>query len=234
MMDTAAPVRTRPRADIPPLEPGDQMTAAEFERRFDAMPGLKKAELIRGIVYMPSPVRLDQHGEPHADMIGWLAMYKAFTPGVRGGDNSTVRLDDLNEPQPDVLLLIPPAAGGQSTVSADGYVTGAPELVCEVASSSRSFDLGVKLQLYRQFGVREYVVWRVGDDAIDWFALRGDRYEPLPTGPDGLYRSEVFPGLWLDPAALIAGDMGRVLAVVQQGTAAPEHQAFVRRLAGTP
>jgi Uma2 family endonuclease len=230
----AAPVRTRPRAEIPPLEAGDRMTAAEFERRYDAMPGLKKAELLQGVVYMPSPVRLDQHGEPHSDMIGWLAMYRAFTRGLRGGDNSTVRLDDQNEPQPDILLLIPASAGGQSTVSADGYVIGAPEMVCEVASSSRSYDLGVKLNVYRQFGVREYVVWRVGDDAIDWFVLRGDWYEQLPPGPDGLLRSEVFPGLWLDPAALIAGDMGRVLTVVQQGCATPEHEAFVRRLAGTP
>jgi Uma2 family endonuclease len=235
MIDTpAAPIRTRPKAEYPPLEAGDRMTATEFERRYAAMPGLKKAELLRGVVYMPSPVRLDQHGEPHADMIGWLGFYKAFTRGVRGGDNSTVRLDDLNEPQPDILLLIPASAGGQSTVSVDGYVTGAPELVCEVASSSRSYDLGVKLDVYREFGVREYVVWRVGDDAIDWFALRGGRYEPLPPGPDGILRSEVFPGLWLDPAALIAGDMGRVLAVVQQGAAAPEHQAFVQRLARTP
>lgn len=233
-MDTAVPVGARSRAAIPPLEAGDEMTAAEFERRYNSMPELKKAELLRGIVYMPSPVRLDQHGEPHSDMIGWLTMYKAFTPGVRGGDNSTVRLDEKNEPQPDILLLIPQSAGGQSTVSADGYVTGAPELVCEVASSSRSYDLGVKLGVYRDFGVREYVVWRVGDDAIDWFVLRGDRYEPLSRGPDGIFRSEVFPGLWLDPAALIAGDLARVLAVVQQGAALPEHAAFVRRLAGTP
>jgi Uma2 family endonuclease len=210
------------------------MTAAEFERRYNAMPELKKAELLRGIVYMPSPVRLTQHGEPHSDMIGWLTMYKAFTPGIRGGDNSTVRLDEKNEPQPDILLLVPSSAGGQSTVSGDGYVTGAPELVCEVASSSRSYDLGVKLGVYRDFGVREYVVWRVGDDAIDWFVLRGDRYEPLLGGPDRIYRSEVFPGLWLDSDALIAGDLARVMAVVQQGAGSPEHAAFVRRLAGTP
>jgi Uma2 family endonuclease len=234
MMDTAAPVHTRSRAEIPPLEAGDEMTAAEFERRYNAMPELKKAELLRGIVYMPSPVRLTQHGEPHSDMIGWLTMYKAFTPGIRGGDNSTVRLDEKNEPQPDILLLVPSSAGGQSTVSGDGYVTGAPELVCEVASSSRSYDLGVKLGVYRDFGVREYVVWRVGDDAIDWFVLRGDRYEPLLGGPDRIYRSEVFPGLWLDSDALIAGDLARVMAVVQQGAGSPEHAAFVRRLAGTP
>lgn len=234
MMDTAAPVRTRPKVEPPPLEAGDRMTAAEFERRFDAMPELKKAELLRGVVYMPSPVRLDHHGEPHADMVSWLGMYKAFTPGVRTGDNSTTRLDDLNEPQPDILILIPASAGGQSTVSPDDYVTGPPELVCEIASSSRSYDLGVKLDVYREFGVREYVVWRVGDDAIDWFVLRGDHYESLPPSQDGICRSEIFPGLWLDPAALIAGDMARVLAIVQQGAASPEHATFVRRLAGTP
>jgi Uma2 family endonuclease len=233
MIDGATvPIRTRPRVEPSPLEPGDRMTATEFERRYDAMPDLKKAELLRGIVYTPSPVRLDHHGEPHADMIGWLGMYKAFTPGVRGGDNSTVRLDELNEPQPDILLLIPASAGGQSTISPDDYVTGAPELVCEIASSSRSYDLGVKLEVYREFGVREYVVWRVGDDAIDWYILRTGRYELLQPDPDGIYRSGIFPGLWLDPTALVAGDMGRVLVVVQQGAATAEHEAFVRRLAG--
>src|SRR5205807_9315194 len=109
-------------------------------------------------------------------------------------------------------------------------VAGAPELAVEVASSSASYDLHVKLEIYRERGVREYLAWRVGDRAVDWLALRGDRYEPIAPGPDGILRSEVFPGLWLDPAALAAGDGPRLIAVLQQGLASPEHAAFVARL----
>jgi Uma2 family endonuclease len=201
------------------------------------MPQLKKAELIEGVVYVPSPVRYLQHGSPHAHLIGWLTQYAAHTPGVGVADNSSVRLDLDNEPQPDALLLIDPACGGQSRLSADGYIEGAPELVAEVASSSVSYDLHAKLHVYRRNGVREYVVWRVLERDIDWFVLRAGQYERLPLDTDGLLRSEVFAGLWLDPAALVQGELARVLAMVQQGLASPEHAAFVTRLrppAATP
>jgi Uma2 family endonuclease len=196
------------------------------------MPHVKKAELLRGVVYMPSPVRMDQHGEPQADLVGWLGWYKAATPGVRAADNATVLLGPEDEPQPDALLMIPGALGGQSVVGVQGYLEGAPELAAEVASSSASYDLHVKLAVYREHGVREYLVWRVRDETIDWFALRGDRYEPLAPGADGILRSEVFPGLWLDPGALLGGDGARLVAVLQAGLASPEHAAFVERLAG--
>lgn len=213
-----------------PLEPGDRLTRDEFERRYDAMPHLKKAELIEGVVYMPSPVRLRRHGRPHFRLIAWLGLYEGSTPGLIGGDNSTARLDLDNEPQPDALLLIDPALGGQARISVDDYVEMAPEMVGEVSASSASFDLHTKLQVYRRNGVREYIVWRVLDQQIDWFVLRGGQFQPLAVDPTGLLRSEVFPGLWLDPAALIRGDMPRVFAVVQQGLASPEHAEFVRRL----
>jgi Uma2 family endonuclease len=219
-----------PSGPVLPLEAGDRLTREEFERRYDAMPDLKKAELIEGVVYMPSPVRQRRHGRPHHHLSGWVAVYEAATPGVEGGDNSTIRLDMDNEPQPDLLLFIDPARGGQVRISADDYVEDAPELVAEVASSSASYDLHTKLEVYRRNGVREYIVWRVLDGQLDWFVLRGGRYEPLAPGPDGVLRSEVFPGLWLDPAALAGGDLARVLAMVQQGTTTPEHAAFVGRL----
>ena len=133
-----------PRSTPPPLENGDRLTRAEFERRYEAMPRKSKAELIEGVVYMPSPVGLRRHGEPHGLVIGWLAYYKARTPGLILGDNSTVRMDLDNEPQPDVLLLIDPDRGGQARISADDYVEGAPELVAEIASSSASYDLNAK------------------------------------------------------------------------------------------
>ena len=166
---------------IPILENGDRLTRAEFERRYEAMPELKKAELIEGVVYMPSPVRHHHHGIPHSHMVIWLGLYKVRTPGLVISDNSTVRLDLDNEPQPDVQLLVDPALGGQTTVSDDDYVEGAPELVVEVASSSASYDLGTKKDAFCRNGVREYVVWRVLDGEIDWFVLReGGSTRPWP------------------------------------------------------
>jgi Uma2 family endonuclease len=212
------------------LENGDRLTRAEFERRYESMPDLKKAELIEGVVYVPSPVRHRQHGSPHAHLISLLGQYAAHTPGVEVGDNSSVRLDLDNEPQPDALLFIDPTRGGQVRISDDGIIEGAPELVAEVASSSVSYDLHAKLHVYRRNGVREYIVWRVLEREIDWFVLRDGQYERRPMDAQGLVRSEVFPGLWLDPAALIRGDLATVLAVVQQGLASPEHDAFVARL----
>jgi Uma2 family endonuclease len=222
---------------LPALENGDRLTRAEFERRYDAMPQLKKAELVEGVVYVPSPVRHRQHGSPHAHLIGWLGQYVAHTPGVEVGDNSSVRLDQDNEPQPDALLFIDPACGGQIRISVDGIIEGAPELVAEVASSSVSYDLHAKLQVYRRSGILEYIVWRVLEREIDWFVLRAGQYERMPVDAEGLLQSQVFAGLWLDPVALVGSDLAAVLATVQQGLASPEHAALVNRLhppAATP
>src|SRR2546427_7660206 len=146
---------------IPPLEPGDRLTRPEFERRYAAMPHLKKAELLEGIVYMPSPVCHADHGRPHFNVIGWLGRYCDETPGVEGGDNSSLRLDLDNEPQPDAFLMIQAACGGHARIDEDDYVAGGPELIAEVAASSVSYDLGDKQNVYRRSGVREYVIWRV-------------------------------------------------------------------------
>ena len=222
----AAPRKT-PR--VPPLEPGDHLTRDEFERRYDAMPGLKKAELIEGVVYLPSPIRQPRLSSPRVDLIGWLGSYRVYTPGVEGGVNCTVRLDPNNEPQPDTLLLIEPDYGGQVRISDDDLIVGAPELMADVAAREAA-DLETKLRVFRRNGVREYLVWRVLDQAIDWFILRQGNYDSLPPGADGVYRSEVFPGLWLDAAALVRRDLAAVLRVLQQGLASPEHAAFVARL----
>lgn len=216
--------------DIPPLEPGDRLTRDEFERRYEAMPHLKKAELIEGVVYMPSPVRMYRHGTPQSHLITWLGTYRAGTPGVETADNTTARLDLDNEPQPDAMLLIEPSCGGQVKVSEDDYVEGSPELVAEVASSSVSFDLHTKFNVYRRCGVKEYVVWRVRDRAVDWFVLTAGAYQRLTPDADGVFRSCVFPGLWLDPQAMLSGELARVLAVLHTGVASPEHGQFVSRL----
>jgi Uma2 family endonuclease len=216
-------------ASIPPLEPGDRLSRAEFERRYEAMPNLKKAELIEGVVYMPSPVRLRRHGSPHFNIIFWLGLYKAATRGVTGADNTSVRLDLDNEPQPDAVLLIDPDKGGQAKVSLDDYIEKAPELVAEIAASTASYDLHTKLHIYRRNGVREYIVWRVLDGEIDWFVLRDGEFVRLSLEA-GVYRSEVFPGLWLDAAALIRGDLKSVQEVIERGLASSDYAAFVARL----
>ena len=214
----------------PLLEPGDHLTREEFERRYDAMPALKKAELIEGIVYMGSPVRLQHHAQPHGLVMTWLGVYWGATPGLLFGDNVSVRLDDDNMPQPDAMMIIDPARGGQAVLSEDDYIEGGPELVVEVAASTASMDLNTKLRVYRRNNVREYIVWRVLDGAIDWFILRDGDYQRLSPGTDGITRSEVFPGLWLDPKALVEANMTRVLEVLGRGIADPSHADFVARL----
>lgn len=216
--------------ETPPLEAGDRLTRVEFERRYNAMPNLKKAELIEGIVYMPSPLRFLRHGRPSRCLAGWLSHYEAATPGVLGADNASVRLDLDNEPQPDSLLLVDPARGGQVTISDDDYVVGGPELAAEISSSSVSYDLGAKLHAYRRHGVREYIVWRVLDREIDWFVAREGLFERMTPDGNGWYRSVVFPGLWLDIRAMLQGDLARVFDVLQQGIETPEHAAFVDQL----
>jgi Uma2 family endonuclease len=219
-----------PESIIPPLEPGDRLSRTEFERRYDAMTNLKKAELIEGFVYMPSPVRLRRHGRPHAQIVNWLGNYESATPGVIGADNASVRFDLDNEPQPDALLFIDPEHGGQASITADDYVENAPELVAEIAASTASDDLNTKLNVYRRNGVREYIVWRVLDRQIDWFVLKVGEFVLLPLDDAGLYRSEVFPGLWLDPVALVGGDTQSVQTALQRGLASREHANFVARL----
>ena len=190
------------------------------------MPDLKKAELIDGVVFVGPPVS-DLHGGADTNMTLWLGTYALSTPGTLCRGNTTVRLDQRNEVQPDALLRI--AIGGQSRV--EQYIEGPPELVVEVATSSVSRDLHSKLDLYRRFGVREYVVWRTMDQDLDWFVLDRGEYVRLSADERGLFRSLVFPGLWLDKTALLAGNMATVLATLGTGLASPEHGEFVPQLA---
>lgn len=215
---------------MPFLENGDRLTRAEFERRYHAMPLVKRAELIEGEVHLPTPVRLRSHGEPHSLVITWLGVYRAATPGVGSADNATVRLDLDNEVQPDALLRLEPEAGGRSRVSVDDYVEGPPDLIVEVAASSAAIDLHDKRRVYRRNAVQEYIVWQFFDRRVDWFELReGEYVQLLPDDRDVLH-SRIFPGLRLDVPALLAGDLARVLAELQNGLATPEHQAFVQSI----
>ena len=234
-----SPLTSAPRRDgrlpaaarIPALENGDRLTRCEFERRYAARSDLKKAELIEGVVYMPSPVRFPDHAEPHAAIQGVLLHYGAFTPGVRVGGNATVRLDLDNEPQPDVLMRIAESAGGRSRVGDDGYVEGTPELVVEVSASSESIDMHAKLRAYLRNGVQEYIVWRTRERCIDWFELTEGEYRPLPPDDRGVIESRVFPGLRLATDALLVGDVAGALAELDEGIRSPGHRRFAAELA---
>lgn len=213
---------------IPPLENGDKLSRHEFERRYHAMPYHQKSELIEGVVYMASPLRMKSHGKPHAHIITWLGTYEAATPSVEVGDNTTVRLDLDNEPQPDALLRI--EKGGQSIISEDDYVEGAPELIVEIAASTASIDLHDKLKVYRRNQVQEYIVWRVYEQELDWFKLIEGEYIKLSPNDEEIICSEVFPGLWLAKSALLTGDLTTVITTLQKGLETSSHQEFVAKL----
>jgi len=215
---------------IPQLQSGDRLNRYEFERRYNAMPHLKKAELIEGVVYMAAALRFRSHGQPHGRLITWLGVYESSTAGVELGIEPTVRLDLDNEPQPDAGLLIEEQCGGQARLSEDDYVEGAPELVAEIAASSAAIDLGDKKRAYRRNGIKEYIVWQVFEQKLDWFYLQEGEYVSLPVDEDGVIRGREFPGLWLAVEDLLTGNMAQVLAVLQEGLASPEHAAFVQQL----
>lgn len=217
-------------APLPYLEQGDHLTRDEFERRYHAMPGVKKAELVEGKVYMPSPVRRKSHGEPDSLLVTWLGVYSAATPGVLAANNSTVRLDQSNEPQPDADLRIDEAYGGQAVVSPDDYLEGAPELVIEIAASSATYDLREKLTVYHRNGVREYIVWTTFDEQVYWFSLEAGADVRLKPDEGGTLRSQVFPGLWLNAPALVKNNLAAVLRCLQEGLASAEHREFVAEL----
>jgi Uma2 family endonuclease len=216
---------------VQPLESGDNLGAIEFLRRYEAMPDVKKAELIEGTVYRSSPVRLI-HGAPDTLIQTWLGTYAARTPGTQAAVNVTVRLDPENVPQPDALLRILPECGGQSRLDAAGYLFGPPELIVEVAASSVAIDLHDKLRAYRRAGVREYLIWRTLDRQFDWFVLDQDEYRSNAPGSEGVLRSPHFPGLALAVAALLDQDLAKVLDVLQTSLRDPAQTAFVAQLAG--
>lgn len=205
----------------------------EYLRRYDALPEVKKAELIEGVVFMGSPVRIEEHAEPDSVIQTWLGTYVAFTPGTQSAGNATIRLGPRNAPQPDALLRIRPGFGGQSGNSDDGYVLGAPELVAEISASTRSLDLHGKKAAYERLGVREYLVWSVDDAEVLWFHRHAGAFARLAPEADGVVKSLVFPGLWLDVPALLRGDAAAVLARLQTGLATAEHRAFREALAAS-
>ncbi|MCP4166313.1 MAG: Uma2 family endonuclease [Chloroflexi bacterium] len=216
----------------PPLQSGDQLTRAEFARRYHAHPELKKAELIEGVVHVPSPTRHITHGQPHARMIAWLGQYWAANPILDMSDNATLRLDYENELQPDILLRLPVSSGGTSWVNESGYLEGPPELVVEIAASSAAYDMHAKKRVYSRSGVKEYLVAQMYEERIDWFVLDEGVFMPIELDEQGILRSQVFPGLWLNVQAFWEGGLAAMLDVLKVGIDSPEHQAFIEYLEG--
>jgi hypothetical protein len=212
----------------PTLREGDRLTAAEFLRRWEAMPELKHAELIGGIVFfMPSPVSAS-HSDSHFDLALWLGAYRDATPGCQAGLDCTWKMGPDDVAQPDLFLRLDPEYGGQSRMEGN-YAAGAPELIVEVSGASTSRDLGVKLNLYRRSGVREYLTVLLKPKQVIWRQLARGRYREMEPDEDGLLRSHVFPGLWLDPAAL-GSSRRSIRTAVERGLKSEQHAAFVQRL----
>ncbi len=224
-MSQRSPVADPPRT----LVEGQRLDQATFHAIYEAMPPGTRAELINGVVSMPSPVG-PPHGRAQVPMIMWLGAYQENTPGVEALVDTSTALGSKSEPQPDAMLRILRECGGRTQADAR-FIRGVPELLVEVSHTSRYTDLGPKFEDYERVGVLEYVVRALEPDEVLWFVLRQGRFAELPPGPDGIYRSEVFPGLWLDPNALISGDTRRQRAVVDRGCATPEHTEFNARLA---
>ncbi len=216
--------------EVNPLlfEPGDRLTVDEFLSRWDKMPGLKSAELIDGVVYMPSPVSYE-HGRRDVQVQLFLATYAALTGLCEAVSNATWLIAG-SAPQPDIALRLLPRFGGKTKISGS-LASGAPELIAEISRSSRSFDLGPKLALYQRAGVLEYLAVLLEEQRIEWRVLGGGHYRMLAENSAGAFTSEVFPGLWLDAAAFWAADSKRMLSVLQQGLASPECADFRSRAA---
>jgi Uma2 family endonuclease len=218
---------------VPPLESGDRLTRDEFIQRYEATPQSLKAEWIKGVVYVASPVYVP-HGEPHAWIVGWLVNYTAQTPGVRLADNTTTDVDPDAVVQPDASLWIDEKFGGRVKIIGKEPLNGASEFVVEISASSASYDLHDKLEIYQRAGVPEYLVLQIYERKTTWFSLASGKYTEIAPDENGLIKSRVFPGLYFHPEKFWAGDLAGLLAVLQEGLASVEHAEFVKQLTQHP
>lgn len=211
------------------LESGEMLDQPTFHRRYARMPPEFRAELVEGMVIVNAAATFD-HGNHDSAISMWLRLYRAGTPGTRSAANATLVLGPGTELQPDGMLLVEPARGGQ-TARKGKFVSGPPELIAEISNSSAAHDLHGKYREYERAGVLEYVVVVVRERRVAWFFRDGKKFRPLPLDDDGDFRSRCFPGLWLNQEALFNDDDEALIATLQAGLASPEHAAFVQRLA---
>ncbi|MDA1016004.1 MAG: Uma2 family endonuclease [Planctomycetota bacterium] len=212
------------------LRRGDRLDQPTFHQRYAAMGEGVRAELVQGVVHRPSPAK-SKHGRPYYALTGWLVLYQSETIAVTGTIDTTTILAGENEVQPDCALFVAPEHGGRVRVNEADYLEGAPEFVGEVSSSSACYDLHGKKDAYQSAGVLEYVVVAVRQKRVIWHRLVNGRFVEADTDKDGVFRSKVFLGLWLDPDALLKNDTRRLLDVLRLGIDSPEHAEFVQRLA---
>ncbi len=219
----------------PDLYAGQRLDRQAFYERIERLQqrgeNTRGIERLEGVIYMPAAIRMEQHGEPQLAIVTWLGLFAAATPGVQGAGNATSRIDFDNDPEGDAVLRIRPEFGGQSSTDQRGYIVGAPELMVEITGSSAEKDLQLKFEIYRRNGVQEYLVWETTAEEFYWFQLQEGQYYRVLPDRSGQIRSRIFPGLWLDVAALLEGQLARVLQVVQERIASPAHQEFVSQLA---
>jgi len=206
-----------------PFGPGDRLTLKEFLEAWESAPELKFAELLDGVVHMPSPVSME-HGNYDYMVHGWGYHYQSRCPMVQGAVNGTWLMLQ-SAPQPDFALRLLPEFGGQ-VQNEHGLAAGVPELIVEVTRSSRTYDLGPKLSLYERARVPEYLAAIVQERRLEWRVLREGRYEMLQPDANGVYKSNIFPGLWLSEAAFWRLDIPGVLATLEQGLQSPEFAGF--------
>jgi Uma2 family endonuclease len=217
------------RLATPWLVDGERLDRATFHERYAAMPEHIRAELIGGVVSMASPLGLG-HGRSNVPVVIWLDHYAELTTGVEVVENASVFLEDYGELQPDVILRILPENGGRTRDQGRYYANG-PELIVEIADTTLRKDLGPKLADYERAGVSEYIVFGIDPLLVRWHLRVEGRLVEVEPDADGIFRSKVFPGLWLDPAALLRGDRRRLREVVNLAVATAEHADFLRRLA---
>jgi Uma2 family endonuclease len=208
---------------------GDHLTVPEFERRYESELDGLRAELIEGIVVMSPPIGSD-HGKANSLLDRLLGHYAASAPCLAAAVNASVRLDGINEYQPDVILWIESGTMARTRIGSKGLLEGRPELVVEIALSSRAYDLHEKKAVYQRNQIPEYLVWEVMDGRLHWFALKEGEYSLIKPRPNGISRSRIFPGLWLDLSALGVGDEKKVFRALNKGLKSLEYQAFVKKL----
>lgn len=216
----------RPKKGLRSLVNGERMSQPEFHRRYEDCPEDEKWELVGGIVYMASPLKW-KHSSFDGEIGYLLESYRRSTPGVDVTHNATAILSERSEPQPDLAMRILHEYGGQSRINADDYLEGAPELVVEVAHSRRNLAMHAKREDYRRNGVIEYLVLLIEEQEVYWFSFPDDEIRP---NREGISKSRVFPGLWIDLDALLRRDSHRLLEVLRKGLASRPHAGFVKRL----
>lgn len=209
------------------LRNGDHMSQSEFHEIYEKMPIEYMAELIDKTVYVSVPLGRP-HGKKHVHVSTLFGLYEASTPGVEAYDSVSVILSNSDEVQPDLMLRILPRHGGRTSDGYDGYVYGAPELVLEVAHSSRSIDLHAKRTRYMEAGVIEYIVICLKPASVHWFLLA--QGEILKPDEDGVLKSNVFPGLWMSAELLLKGGIKNSVSLLNQGLQSSQHASFVCKL----